>query len=86
VFLSGGQSDELATAHLNAMNATGATLPWPLSFSYGRALQAPALKAWQGQAANVPAAQKALFHRSKMNSAACFGRYRPELEKEARSA
>jgi len=86
VFLSGGQSDELATAHLNAMNATGAAQPWPLSFSYGRALQAPALKAWQGQAANVPAAQKALFHRSKMNSAACYGRYRPELEKEARTA
>ena len=86
VFLSGGQSDELATAHLNAMNATGAAQPWPLSFSYGRALQAPALKAWKGQAANVPAAQQALVHRSKMNSAACFGRYRPELEKEARSA
>jgi len=86
VFLSGGQSDELATAHLNAMNATGDALPWPLSFSYGRALQAPALKAWKGQAANVPAAQQALVHRSKMNSAACFGRYRPDLEKDARSA
>ena len=86
VFLSGGQSDELATAHLNAMNATGAQLPWPLSFSYGRALQAPALKAWRGQAVDVAAAQQALRHRAKMNSAACFGRYRPELEKEARSA
>ena len=86
VFLSGGQSDELATAHLNAMNAMDAALPWPLSFSYGRALQAPALKAWKGQAANVAAAQKALHHRAKCNSAACFGRYRPEMEKEALAA
>jgi len=86
VFLSGGQSDELATAHLNAMNATGAALPWPLSFSYGRALQAPALKTWKGQAANVAAAQKALYHRSKLNSAACFGRYKPEMEQEALAA
>ena len=86
VFLSGGQSDELATAHLNAMNAMGAAPPWPLSFSYGRALQAPALKAWKGQAANVAAAQKALHHRAKCNSAACFGRYRPEMEKEALAA
>lgn len=86
VFLSGGQSDELATAHLNAMNATGTALPWPLSFSYGRALQAPALKTWKGQAANMAAAQKALYHRSKMNGAACFGRYKPEMEQEARAA
>jgi fructose-bisphosphate aldolase class I len=86
VFLSGGQSDQLATAHLNAMNAMGAVPPWALSFSYGRALQAPALKAWKGQAANVPAAQKALYHRSKCNSAACFGRYKPEMEKEALAA
>ncbi len=86
VFLSGGQSDELATAHLNAMNARGTTLPWPLSFSYGRALQAPALKAWKGQAGSVPAAQKALYHRSKCNSAATFGRYQPEMEKEALTA
>jgi fructose-bisphosphate aldolase class I len=86
VFLSGGQSDELATAHLNAMNASGAALPWPLSFSYGRALQAPALKAWKGQAGNVPAAQKALSHRAKLNGAACFGRYKPEMEKDALAA
>ena len=86
VFLSGGQSDVLATAHLNAMNATGATLPWPLSFSYGRALQAPALKTWKGQAANVAAAQKALYHRSKCNSAAYFGRYKPEMEQEVLAA
>ena len=86
VFLSGGQSNELATAHLNAMNAKGAALPWPLSFSYGRALQAPALKAWKGQPANVPAAQKALFHRAKLNSAACLGRYKAEMEKDALAA
>ena len=83
VFLSGGQSDELATAHLNAMNAGGAKLPWPLSFSYGRALQAPALKAWKGQAGNVSTAQKALMHRSKLNSAAATGRYKAEMEKQA---
>ena len=82
VFLSGGQSDELATAHLSAMNADGAKLPWPLSFSYGRALQAPALKAWKGQTANVAAAQKALMHRAKCNSAACFGKYSAAMEKE----
>ena len=83
VFLSGGQSDELATAHLNAMNAGGAKLPWPLSFSDGRALQAPALKAWKGQPGNVAAAQKALMHRSKLNSAAATGRYKAEMEKQA---
>jgi fructose-bisphosphate aldolase class I len=81
VFLSGGQSDELATAHLNEMNAGGAKLPWPLSFSYGRALQAPALKTWKGRPENVAAAQKALLHRSKCNSAACFGRYSAAMEK-----
>ncbi len=86
VFLSGGQKDELATAHLNAMNAAHPALPWPLSFSYGRALQAPALKVWKGQAGNVPAAQQALYHRSKCNSAACFGRYQPEMEKETLAA
>ena len=86
VFLSGGQGDVLATAHLNAMNATDAALPWPLSFSYGRALQSPALKTWKGQAANVAAAQKALYHRSKCNSAACFGRYKPEMEQEVLAA
>jgi fructose-bisphosphate aldolase class I len=86
VFLSGGQSDQFATAHLNAMNANGAALPWPLSFSYGRALQAPALKAWKGQPASVAAAQKALQHRAKMNSEACFGRYKAEMEKGALAA
>jgi len=84
VFLSGGQSDEVATAHLNAMNKMFAgNLPWPLSFSYGRALQQPSLKAWKGSAANVAAAQAALLHRSRMNSLARSGRYTPDQEKAA---
>ena len=82
VFLSGGQSDEDATAHLNAMNALGPH-PWQLSFSYGRALQAPALKAWKGEAANVDAGRKAFYHRARLNSAARYGRYTPEMEREA---
>ncbi|MGH8616422.1 MAG: class I fructose-bisphosphate aldolase [Burkholderiales bacterium] len=87
VFLSGGQSDELATAHLNAMNAQHKDrLPWPLSFSYGRALQQPALKAWKGQPANIAAAQRALHHRARMNGLACTGRYRSEMEKQALAA
>lgn len=85
VFLSGGQGAEEATAHLNAMNLMGPN-PWPLSFSYGRALQEPALKTWRGQAANVAAAQKALYHREKMNSAACLGRYTAQLEQEKAAA
>jgi fructose-bisphosphate aldolase class I len=79
VFLSGGQSDEDATAHLNAMNALGPH-PWELSFSYGRALQAPALKAWEGKPENVEAAQRAYYHRAKMNGAARTGMYAPEME------
>jgi len=82
VFLSGGQSDEAATAHLNAMNAMGPH-PWELSFSYARALQAPALKAWAGKPENVAAAQQALYHRAKLNSAARSGSYSPEMEKLA---
>jgi len=82
VFLSGGQSDEDATAHLNAMNAHGPH-PWQLSFSYGRALQAPALKAWGGKEENVEAAQRAYYHRAKMNAAARTGTYAPEMEREA---
>jgi fructose-bisphosphate aldolase class I len=85
VFLSGGQSDEDATAHLNAMNARGPH-PWQLSFSYGRALQAPALKAWGGDEANVQAAQEAYAHRAKMNSLARSGEYSPEMEKELAAA
>jgi fructose-bisphosphate aldolase class I len=80
VFLSGGQSDEDATAHLNAMNAQGPH-PWQLSFSYGRALQAPALKAWGGEPANVEAAQAAYLHRARMNGLARSGDYSDELEK-----
>jgi fructose-bisphosphate aldolase class I len=82
VFLSGGQSDEDATANLNAMNALGPH-PWELSFSYGRALQAPALKAWQGEADNVEEAQKAFYRRAKFNGAARFGTYAPEMETAA---
>ena len=85
VFLSGGQSDEDATANLNAMNARGPH-PWELSFSYGRALQAPALKAWAGQEANVPAGQQAYYHRAKLNGAARDGSYREEMERDAVAA
>ena len=83
VFLSGGQTDEDATAHLNAMNARGPH-PWQLSFSYGRALQAPALKAWGGKPENVEAAQRAYYHRAKMNGAARTGTYAPEMETRGR--
>src|SRR5882762_4574414 len=82
VFLSGGQSDEAATAHLNAMAAMKG-LPWPLTFSYSRALQNAALKTWRGQAGNVGAAQKAFFHRAHMNGLAAQGKWRAELEKQA---
>ena len=81
VFLSGGMSDEDATARLNAMNQRGPH-PWELSFSYGRALQAPALKAWQGETANVDAAQQAFYRRAKFNGAARSGSYAPEWEQE----
>ncbi len=81
-FLSGGQSDELATAHLDAMNKLGGN-PWPLSYSYGRALQQASLKAWRGSAANVPAAQAALAHRGRMNGLASLGKYSAALEKQA---
>src|SRR5580765_3651757 len=82
VFLSGGQTDEDATAHLNAMNKRGPH-PWQLSFSYGRALQAPALKAWVGKPENVEAARRAYYHRAKLNGAARTGMYAPEMEREA---
>lgn len=83
VFLSGGQSAELATAHLNAMNQSHDPLPWPLSFSYGRALQEPCLKTWAGKSANVEVAQAALLHREKCNHLACLGRYAAALEQAA---
>jgi fructose-bisphosphate aldolase, class I len=85
VFLSGGQSDEDATANLNAMNASGPH-PWQLSFSYGRALQAPAIKAWGGKDENAEAGQRAYYHRAKMNAAARTGTYAPEMEREAVAA
>ena len=81
-FLSGGQSDELATAHLSAMNA-GYDMPWALSFSYGRALQAAALKAWSGKTENVPGAQAAFSHRARMNGLAATGAWKAELEQAA---
>jgi fructose-bisphosphate aldolase class I len=83
-FLSGGQGDEQATENLAAMNRMfKGKLPWPLTFSYGRALQAPSLKAWKGSAANVAQAQALLAHRARMNGLAAMGEYRPDLEKKA---
>jgi fructose-bisphosphate aldolase, class I len=78
-FLSGGQSDEAATAHLDAMNRIG-NLPWRLSFSYGRALQAAPQKAWSGKAENVAAGQRAFDHRARMNSLASKGEWKADLE------
>jgi fructose-bisphosphate aldolase class I len=84
VFLSGGQTEAQATAHLNAMNAMKRErdLPWELSFSYGRALHESAQKAWRGKAANVAAAQKAYYLRAKFNGLARSGRYKEEMERE----
>ncbi|MFN2251854.1 MAG: class I fructose-bisphosphate aldolase [Anaerolineae bacterium] len=79
-FLSGGQTPEQATAHLNAMNERHPDLPWELSFSYGRALQQPVLQAWRGEAANVPAAQQAFLHRAKLNGLARYGKYTADME------
>ena len=80
VFLSGGQSDRLATAHLNAINQLPDGKPWKISFSYGRALQDPALQAWHGREENVKAAQEALYHRVRCNGAASLGTYTEEME------
>jgi fructose-bisphosphate aldolase class I len=82
VFLSGGQTDVASTVHLNEMNRTGPH-PWPLSFSYGRALQAPSLKAWSGDPAKVEAGQRALAHRARMNGLAQTGDYSDEAESSA---
>ena len=79
-FLSGGQSDELATAHLNVMNQIKGT-PWNLTFSYGRALQAPALKAWSGKDENISSAQDAFMKRAKFNSLATKGEFSADMEK-----
>jgi fructose-bisphosphate aldolase class I len=81
-FLSGGQSDEEATAHLDAMNKIG-NLPWHLTFSYGRALQAAPQKAWSGKSENVAAAQRAFLHRAQMNGLAALGEWKSDLEKKA---
>jgi fructose-bisphosphate aldolase class I len=81
-FLSGGQSEEDATAHLSLMNQLG-PLPWRLSFSYGRALQAAALKAWRGRPDSVAAGQRAFTHRAKMNGAASLGKWTEQMEKAA---
>jgi fructose-bisphosphate aldolase, class I len=81
-FLSGGQSDEEATAHLDAMNRIGG-VPWKLTFSYGRALQAAPQKAWSGRSENVAAAQRAFSHRAMMNGLAALGQWKQDLEKKA---
>jgi fructose-bisphosphate aldolase class I len=85
-FLSGGQSDELASAHLGAMNARHPGLPWALTFSYGRALQALPLKLWGGKAANVANAQKGYLHRARLNGLAALGKYEARLEQDFKAA
>jgi fructose-bisphosphate aldolase class I len=79
VFLSGGQSETLATENLNALNQLG-NAPWKLSFSFGRALQASAMKTWKGERKNFSAAQEALLHRARCNSVACHGKYSKQME------
>ncbi|MBA2370368.1 MAG: fructose-bisphosphate aldolase, partial [Chloroflexi bacterium] len=87
-FLSGGQSDEEATVNLDAINRYAATVgaPWPLSFSYGRGLQAAPQKAWAGKPENVAAAQRAYHHRARLTAAAQMGKYSPAMEKVAATA
>jgi len=80
VFLSGGQDGLVATAHLNAINRLPGPKPWKISFSYGRALQDPALKAWQGRDDNLQLGQQALYHRARCNGAASLGAYTDEME------
>jgi fructose-bisphosphate aldolase class I len=82
VFLSGGQSDVMATAHLNAINKTEGPKPWKLSFSYGRALQDSALESWHGKTENLKAGQEAFYHRAKCNTAAALGAYTDAMERE----
>jgi fructose-bisphosphate aldolase class I len=82
VFLSGGQSEQEATANLNAMNARHPNLPWQLSFSYGRALQKSALEAWGGDSGKIAAGQKAYLHRARCNGAARSGKYSAAMEAE----
>ncbi|WP_298723996.1 class I fructose-bisphosphate aldolase [uncultured Ferrovibrio sp.] len=85
-FLSGGQSDEDASAHLGAMNARHPNLPWKLTFSYGRALQALPLKLWGGKASNAANAQKGFLHRARLNGLAASGKYEAKLEQEFKAA
>jgi fructose-bisphosphate aldolase class I len=85
-FLSGGQGDEAATAHLNAMNSLAVQHPWKLSFSYGRALQDLAMKRWSGAPENRQIAQQALYFRARLNSAACRGAYRNDMEEQLQAA
>jgi fructose-bisphosphate aldolase, class I len=80
VFLSGGQHARLATAHLNAINQLPIPKPWKVSFSYGRALQDPALEVWQGRDENFAAGQQAFYHRARLNAAANVGTYTSEME------
>ena len=80
VFLSGGQSDVVATRHLNAINALETPRPWPVTFSYGRALQDAGLHAWHGKANQMKAGQQAIYHRAKCNGAAALGKYSDALE------
>ncbi|HSW71298.1 MAG TPA: class I fructose-bisphosphate aldolase, partial [Gammaproteobacteria bacterium] len=82
-FLSGGQTPQEATAHLNMMHTLFPNLPWNLSYSYARALQDDCLKSWLGEAKNVELAQKALYKRVKLNSLAAMGKYTLDKEKEA---
>ena len=83
VFLSGGQQARLATAHLNAINQLPTPKPWKVSFSYGRALQDPALEVWQGRDENLAAGQRAFYHRARLNGAASVGMYTGEMEAES---
>jgi fructose-bisphosphate aldolase class I len=82
VFLSGGQNDVVATAHLNAINQSAAVKPWKITFSYGRALQDSALATWLGNTHNYEAAQQAFYHRAKCNGAASVGQYNSAIENE----
>lgn len=82
-FLSGGQTDQQASAHLNAMHTLGVDLPWALTFSYGRALQQAAMTAWNGDAANAAAAQKVLLQRARCNGKAALGDYSADMEQAA---
>jgi fructose-bisphosphate aldolase class I len=86
VFLSGGQNPRLATTHLNAINRLPGPKPWKISFSYGRALQDPALEAWHGQDENLAAGREALHRRARCNGAASVGRYTDEMELASPSA